>query len=236
MKIFLWIPLASTAPRPSILQIGLTDIYFFSAVTFAVPYVESILFPSIWDHSEHPETLPDITFTHTLYKDQDGRTCKQRLLRTNEFSAHGMERDGNWQNVQAEMLYPKLWAGKSDWPDKITAGNRSWWTRCQPGQRAWLMSRRESGIQRSRENLRGMQKFCTGPFRGIQQCGRYLQSGNSLGTYNLEKKKSQLYDWENKSEVLSSLEQSISFQLTIRLLHLPTDFPWTLPPDMLYCE
>ena len=51
-----------------------------------------------------------------------------------------------------------------------------------------------SGIQRSRENLRGMREFCMEPFRGIQQCGRYLQSGSSLGTYNLEKKKSQLYD------------------------------------------
>ena len=33
-----------------------------------------------------------------------------------------MERDGIWQNVQAEMLYPKLWAGKSDWPGKLPQG------------------------------------------------------------------------------------------------------------------
>ena len=57
VKIFLWTTLASTAPRPAILQIGLADIYFFSAVTSTMPYMETIFFSCIRKDGQPPKTF-----------------------------------------------------------------------------------------------------------------------------------------------------------------------------------
>ena len=63
MEIRLWITLTSAAYCPSILQIGLPDIYLIATVAPAVPDMESIFLPCVRQHCEHPEP-----FTHPVFQ------------------------------------------------------------------------------------------------------------------------------------------------------------------------
>lgn len=63
MEILLWITLTSAAYCPSILQIGLPDIYLIATVAPAVPDMESIFLPCVRQHCEHPEP-----FTHPVFQ------------------------------------------------------------------------------------------------------------------------------------------------------------------------
>ena len=83
MHIFLRVALTSAASRPSALQIGLLHIHRISAVTSAVPYMESVFSAGIGQHGEHPEPPADPVLELRLLSAAaaSGIPCDQPTLR-----------------------------------------------------------------------------------------------------------------------------------------------------------